>query len=120
MNVHESTNIEHMKKLYVKHKFDIIRLEGIAAFQGLGQEIKRTTDLPLKMVTAVKDKITRLEAQSPKFENGKVFINKAIDKGIRDTLIEQLINNFPKHDDIRDAVILALEYEQRNFYVGAI
>jgi predicted phage terminase large subunit-like protein len=113
-----NANIEHMIALYSRYKFAMLKLEGISAFQALGQEIKRKTSIPLKMITSVKDKISRLEAQSSKFENGKVFINRRIPRELMNELIEQLINNFPDHDDIRDAIILTLEDDVRQFYIG--
>ena len=75
----------------------------------LADEVKRTKNVRLKEVTTVKDKITRLEAQSFRWENGKVYINKEMNNKDLTTLEEQLINNFPAHDDVRDAVIVAME-----------
>ena len=43
------------------------------------------------------------------FENNKVIINENIPIELRNVLVEQLINNEPNHDDIRDAIILGLE-----------
>lgn len=102
-------NLEDIYRLHKLYKFDLVLLEAISAFQGLGQEIRRASDIPLRMITKVKDKTSRLEAQSRKFENGKVFISEDIEKKLRENLIEQLINNNPNHDDIRDSVIIALE-----------
>ena len=95
------------------------RLEAISAFQGMGQELKRKTNVPVKMITSVKDKLTRLENVSGKFENGKVFINKNIPKHLLNELIEQITNNNPTHDDMRDAVVICLEDDTTsNFRMG--
>lgn len=87
----------------------VFAIEAIAGFKQLTQEVKRTKNVRLKEVTSVKDKISRLEAQSFRFENGKVFINTEMNKKEYDNLIEQLINNYPVHDDVRDGVVLAME-----------
>lgn len=87
----------------------IFAIEAISGFKMLADEVRRTKNVRLKEVSAVKDKITRLEAQSFRWENGKVFINKEMSRKDLDTLEEQLINNFPAHDDVRDAVIVAME-----------
>lgn len=88
---------------------DAFAIEAISGFKQLTSEIKRTKNIKLKEITTVKDKITRLEAQSYRFENGKVFINEEMPKNDLDVLVEQLINNFPEHDDVRDAVIISME-----------
>ena len=87
----------------------VFAIEAISGFKQLTQEVKRTKNIRLKEATTVKDKISRLEAQSFRFENGKVFINTEMDKKEFDNLVEQLINNYPVHDDVRDAVILGME-----------
>lgn len=87
----------------------VFAIEAIGAFKQLTQEVKRTKNIRLKEVTSVKDKISRLEAQSFRFENRKVFINSEMSKKEMDNLIEQLINNYPVHDDVRDSVVLAME-----------
>ena len=102
-------NIVHIKSLADEYELTTIRIEAIAAFKGLVQELRRTTDLPIVEIKSVTDKISRKEGQSAKFENGKVFINEAIPDGIRNELIEQLTINEPNHDDMSDAVVLALE-----------
>jgi phage terminase large subunit-like protein len=88
---------------------NIFAIEAISGFKQLTQEVRRTKNIRLKETTCVKDKISRLEAQSFRFENGKVFINTEMDKKEYDNLVEQLINNYPVHDDVRDSVVLAME-----------
>ena len=102
-------NLTDIISWHDREKPDIVKVEAISAFQAFTQELSRRSSMPLKTITSVKDKISRLEAQSAKFENKKVFINSHIPKIILDEFIEQLINNKPNHDDIRDALILALE-----------
>jgi predicted phage terminase large subunit-like protein len=104
-------NVEHLQALHSKYLLDILKLEAISAFQIMGQQILETTNVPLQMITSVKDKISRLEGQSYKFENGRVIINSNISEAIKDELIYQLTTNEPAHEDMRDAVILALEEE---------
>lgn len=84
-------------------------VEGIAGFKDFVAEVRRRTSLPVHEVDSVKDKITNLENKSHFFENGKVHINKNIDPKLRDMLKYQLTTNHPKHDDLRDAVLLCLE-----------
>lgn len=93
---------------------DIFAIEGVSGFKQLTSEIRRTKNVKLKEVDTVKDKITRLEAQSFRWENGKVFINAEMPQKDLDTLVYQLINNFPEHDDVRDAVIIAMEQIDTN------
>lgn len=113
------------ENFWKRHKFNRLRVESITAFQYISQELIRTTEVPVESVKCVPDKISRLEAQSRKFENGKVFINENIPAHLRNELVEQLINNKPNHDDIRDAVIICLESEKvtignpENYIVGA-
>lgn len=92
-------------------RFDpqIFAIEAIAGFKLITGEVRRTKNVRLKEITSVKDKIARLEAQSFRWENGKVFINSEMPKNLLNTLIDQLINNYPAHDDVRDAVIIAME-----------
>lgn len=87
----------------------IFAIEAISGFKQLTQEVRRTKNIKLKEAETVKDKISRLEAQSFRFENGKVFINSEMPQKDIDVLVEQLINNYPVHDDVRDSVVLAME-----------
>ncbi len=101
-------------------KFNIFKVEAISAFKGLCELIRSISAVPLKEISSVKDKVSRKEAQSAKFENGKVFINKEIPLQLRNELVEQLINNKPTHDDLSDALILALEDHTRELYFSVI
>lgn len=84
-------------------------IESIAGFQDFTQEVIRRTNLPVKEIDQVKDKISTMESKSHFFENGKVHINKHIDPVLLDQLVYQLTTNHPRHDDIRDAVLLTLD-----------
>lgn len=104
-----NANMNMVEQWDNRYQPDVFRIEAISGFKQLTDEVKRTKNVKLKAITTVKDKITRLELQSFRFENGKVFINSEMNKKEMDNLIEQLINNFPPHDDVRDAVIVAME-----------
>jgi len=109
-------NIEEIKSWHALESFDIFKIEEISGFQAFGQELIRTTRIPVKEIKFVKDKITRKQTISHLFENGKVFINKQIGtkhldnhRNLLNETIYQLINNTPENDDISDAIILGLE-----------
>ena len=93
---------------------DVFAIEGVSGFKMLTSEVRRTKNIKLREVDAEKDKITRLEAQSFRFENGKVHINSEMPQKDLDTIVYQLINNFPEHDDVRDAIIIAMEQIDTN------
>lgn len=86
-----------------------VKIEAIAGFNDYAEEVIRKTDLPVERVTWVKDKITNLENKSHYFQNGKVHLNSRIEARLKDTVIEQLTNNHPKNDDVRDAILLPLD-----------
>jgi hypothetical protein len=83
-------------------------IEAIGGFIDWGEQAKKRTGLPVELVKFVKGKIANLAACSGYFEFGKVHCSSAIDKKLRDTLVEQLTSNYPSHDDLRDAVLLCL------------
>ena len=84
-------------------------IEAIAGFKDFCAELRRRTSLPVHEVDKVPDKISNLENKSHYFENKKVFINKDIDPKLKDILVHQLTTNHPKHDDLRDGVLLCLD-----------
>lgn len=98
---------------HARHGFRIFRVEAISAFQDFSEDLKKTTSVPVKTITCVNDKISRLEAVSAKFESKKVFINSKIEPKLLEEIIYQLINNEPEHDDIRDAIVLGLEEKKK-------
>lgn len=86
-----------------------IEIEAISGFDDYASEVIRRTNLPVHRVEWVKDKLTNLENKSHYFENGKVHLNKNIEPDLKDKLVQQLTNNHPKNDDLRDAVLLTLD-----------
>ena len=90
------------------YKFTHVLAEGIAGFKDFVAELKRTTNLPVKEISSVKNKIANLEAHQSKFENHKIFIYDKLSSKKKQDIIEQLINNYPEHDDVRDAILLCL------------
>jgi hypothetical protein len=95
--------------LPLKQKVTEARVEAIAGFKDFASEVRRRTNLPVKEIDKVKDKITNLELKSKYFENRKVHLNKNIEARLKEKLIYQLTNNHPNHDDIRDGVFLCLD-----------
>jgi hypothetical protein len=90
-------------------KISLAYIEAVAGFKDFTAEVKRRTTLPVREVDKVPDKITNLENKSKFFENKRVFINRNIEKKLKDALIYQLTTNHPKYDDLRDAALLPLE-----------
>lgn len=113
----QNSNLLDIKALHDRIGFDEAPFETNKAF-GLFEELQRTTNVPVREVIASKDKLTRLIGVSPKFENGKVLISMLIPEAIRTELVDQLINNTPPHDDMRDAVVNCLEDKVSDFYFG--
>lgn len=110
VNEHLSLNqrVNKFDNMNERHNFTQVPVEGIAGFRDFVAELKRRTSLPVKTIDSVKNKIANLERESSKFEAGRVSINKNIPPKLKNELIEQLLNNYPDHDDMRDAVLLAL------------
>lgn len=95
------------------------RLEGIAGFKDFVAEVIRRTDVPVEEIDSVKDKVTTLINKSHFFENKRVKISRDIAPEKRDALVYQLTTNFPKHDDVRDGLLLCLEDTSSNWsWVG--
>lgn len=92
-----------------KQRVTKVRIEGVAGFKDFVELVRRQTDLPVEEVDQTRDKISNLENKSHFFENGKVFVNRKIEARLKDMLIHQLTTNHPKHDDLRDALLLALD-----------
>lgn len=105
--------IEHLvglnKRQPENQKVTSVEIEAIAGFDDYASEVIRKTNLPVHRVEWVNDKITVLMNKSHYFENGKVRCNKNIEPKEKDKLIHQLTNNHPKHDDVRDSVLLTLD-----------
>lgn len=104
----QDKRIKAVENKHIIHKFRTAFVEAISGFQDFCAELARTTNVPVKQIDHVKDKITNLENNSSKFENGKVSISKHIPDKIRNELVYQLTTNHPRHDDLRDAVLVVL------------
>jgi len=99
----------HQNARGAEHRVKRAYVESIAGFKDFGNQAKAKTSLPVDLVTWVKGKKANLAAKSGHFEFGRVHISCKIPKHLRDTLHSQLTQNEPKHDDLRDAVLLCLE-----------
>jgi phage terminase large subunit-like protein len=86
--------------------------------EALFTEIKRTTSIPVVGIHETRDKTSRFIGQSAKFENGKVYISMLIPESIRGELVDQITTNNPPHDDMRDALLLAIEETKRELFIG--
>jgi len=84
-------------------------VEGIGGFKDFGNQAKAKTSLPVEVVSWVKGKKANLAAKSGDFEFGRVHVSRDVDPKLRNLLRDQLTQNEPKHDDLRDAVLLCLE-----------
>jgi hypothetical protein len=85
------------------------RIEGISGFADFANQAKVKTGLPVEVVTFVKGKLGNLASKAGHFEFGRIHISSEIPLALRDTLKEQLTTNQPKHDDLRDALLLTLD-----------
>lgn len=96
----------------------VVKVEAIAGFKDFAAELKRRTNLPVKEIDQVKDKISVLESRSHYFQNGKVKISKDIPLEMREKIIYQLTTNHPKHDDLRDAILLGMDENGNMDWIG--
>ena len=115
VNQHLSLNLRVMKldSFNERHDFNEVRIESIGAFKDFAAEVKRRTDLIVKVIDHVKNKMYNLERESPKFENGRVWVKRSIPVDLRNKLVEQLTNNESIKDDLRDAVLLGLRSKKK-------
>jgi len=88
-----------------------VRVESIAGFMDVGERVAASVSVPCELVDRVANKLTSLERRSALFENRRVFLNKNIAPSLREELTYQLCTNSARHDDVRDAVLLALDDE---------
>ena len=95
-------------------------IEGIAGFKDFAIEARRRTSLPIRIVDNVKNKLANLENKSFHFENKRVFLNKNIDQKLKDQLRYQLVTNLPKHDDLRDALLLPIDSKTQGPTISVI
>ena len=86
-----------------------VRVEAIAGFKDIAQQIAASVNVPCDVVAHVPNKTTNLEKHSALFENRRVFLNMNIDPVLKQELAYQLTVVNPRHDDIRDAVLMGLD-----------
>ena len=112
-----NANLLEIKSWCQRHGFGRVKIETNKG-EALFTEIKRTSTIPISGIHETRDKTSRFIGQSAKFENGKVYISMLIPEAIRTELIDQLTTNNPPHDDLRDALILAIEDTKRELFIG--
>lgn len=90
--------MEMIKKKAEEWKPIRIGIEANAYQKAMGQELIRTTQLPIKQITTIKDKVSRAQRRSAEFENGRVFLKKDMH-----LFVDELVL-FPDaaHDDLFD------------------
>ncbi len=96
-----------------RFKIKRAHIEGIAGFKDFVAEVRRRTNVTVREIDKVPDKMTNLENKSHHFENKKVHLSKRIEKRLKDIIRHQLTTNHPKYDDLRDGVLLILPQAKR-------
>ena len=91
-----------------------VNVECISGFQDFGDLVAKNVAVPCNLITKVPDKITHLERKSHYFQNRRIFLNRNIEPELKKALVHQLTTNHPKHDDLRDALLHALDDEGAN------
>lgn len=91
-------NIPPNSKVYV---------EGKASGKSIIQTLTRETSLNIIELQVKSGKIERKHAVSPFFESGRIIINKYINN--KETIIEQLIFDNTKHDDVLDTIMHSID-----------
>lgn len=86
-------------------------IEGKANGKSVIQQLKSSTKFIIEELTPRDSKLVRLEAISPTVEAGKVFILEGV---WNDTLIDEVIEDYPTNDDVRDTFIYAVEQLVKN------
>lgn len=84
-----------------------VYIEGKASGKSIIQTLKQQTTFNLKELKVTSSKIQRKHAVSPFFESARVIINKSINH--KQELIEQVIFDETRHDDILDTIMHAIE-----------
>lgn len=91
-------NLPHNAKIYI---------EGKASGKSIIQTLKQQTSFNIIEIQPKGSKLERKHSCSPYFESGRIIINRDIK--YKDDLIEQLIFDNTKHDDILDVVTMAID-----------
>lgn len=92
-------NLPNNAKLYI---------EGKASGKTIIQTLKRETNFNIIEIQPKGSKNERKNSCSPYFESGRVFINNYVNHKTK--LVEQLIFDNPRHDDLADVTLYAIEY----------
>jgi predicted phage terminase large subunit-like protein len=84
---------------------EVIAFEATGFQKGVAQQVLSDTLLPIKLITPLKDKVSRIRALSPYFESGKLLIGRAMPE------FEEEYVRFPRgqFDDLLDALATAME-----------
>ena len=93
------THLPNNAKLYI---------EGKASGKTIIQTLKRETNFNIIEIQPKGSKNERKNSCSPYFESGRVLINNFIN--FKTKLVEQLIFDNPKNDDLADVTLYAIEY----------
>lgn len=93
----------------------MVNVETISGFADFGDRVAASVGVACTMIDHVTDKLTHLEKKSHYFQNRRIFLNRNIDPELKKALKHQLTTNHPKHDDLRDALLHALDDESANW-----
>jgi predicted phage terminase large subunit-like protein len=98
------TALDMIETLYLQHKPITVGMEDNQFQKGYIQSMKRRMIIPAVGVTQTKDKVTRIVAMTPFFQNGTIYVN------IEDRDFFTEFSEFPtsSHDDMLDALEIAL------------
>ena len=81
-------------------------VEGKASGKSIIQQLKAQTDFTILELQPKDNKITRLNAIAPSVESKRVYIKK---DSWNERLINEVTNNYPANDDIRDCFTYAVQ-----------
>lgn len=95
-----------------RHQSHLVVIESNAYQRVLPQELRRLTGLPIREYKTSTDKVTRSVPVEALMENGKIFFHRPgqrLTQGLQDLQDELLY--FPRgdHDDLADALFMAVE-----------
>ena len=101
------TQLRRVQEKANQYNPSLILLESTAYQAALPQALREKTNLPIREVKPVRDKVTRITSRFVLFENGKVFLPK--DHWLNDVFLEEF-TYFPKskHDDMLDCTEICL------------
>lgn len=97
--------IEHLKETIQSNAK--VYIEGKASGKSIIQTLKEQTNFNIVELSVKSSKLERKNAISPFFESGRIIINKYIN--YKEDIIEQLIFDATKNDDILDCIMHSIE-----------